>query len=479
MKNRKIWLWILSASTLCFLGSPSFSYAEKAAGPKNSPPPNELTTAIADVAQKAIPTVVHIEVTQRVEVPLPSSPFESDPFFRYFFGGSQGSRRDRREMHGIGTGMIIDSEGHILTNHHVVSGATKISITMDSGEEFEAKIVGTDPKTDLAVIKIAPPQNIHFLTFGNSDKLRVGEWVVAIGNPRGLEHTVTAGIISAKHRAGISDPSSYQDYIQTDAALNPGNSGGPLLNLNGEVVGVNAAIISESGGFEGISFAIPSNMAMGIVEALIKTGKVVRGWLGLSIQEMNPSLARTMNLPVSKGALVTEVFKGGPAEKAGIRQGDFIDNLDGIPLESANDFRNRLAASRVGKSVEIGVWRKGENVLIQAVVEAYKPLPRTIATDLNNKLGIAIKEISIMEARRKQLDSREGVIVTKVDNQGAGGRAGIEPGDIIYQINNHTVRSLRDYNRIIEKIPRGEEILLLIRDTRSGEVGYLTLVTNE
>ncbi len=237
----------------------------------------DLTTAIADVAQKAMPAVVHIEVTQRVQAPSPVFPFESDPFFRYFFGSPQRPRFEKRELRGIGTGMVIDSEGHILTNNHVVSGATKITIKMVSGEEFEGKIVGADPKTDLAVVKIKAFQNISYLKFGDSDRLRVGEWVVAIGNPRGLEQTVTAGIISAKHRTGITDPSSYQDFIQTDAAINPGNSGGPLLNLTGDVIGVNAAIVSESGGFEGIGFAIPSNMAAAVADALIKTGKVARG----------------------------------------------------------------------------------------------------------------------------------------------------------------------------------------------------------
>jgi serine protease Do len=436
----------------------------------------DLTTAIADVAQKAMPAVVHIEVTQRVQVPSPVFPFESDPFFRYFFGSPQRPRFDKRELRGIGTGMVIDGEGNILTNNHVVSGATKITVKMASGEEFEAKMVGADPKTDLAVIKIKAPPNISFLKFGDSDKLRVGEWVVAIGNPRGLEQTVTAGIISAKHRTGIMDPSSYQDFIQTDAAINPGNSGGPLLNLTGDVIGVNAAIVSESGGFEGIGFAIPSNMASAVADALMKTGKVVRGWLGLSLQEVTPSLIKSMNLRGSKGALVADVTKGGPAEKAGIRRGDVIVSLDSAFVESANDLKNRIAGSRVGKKVEIGLIRKGERITVQPVVEPYKLSPNMARVEIENRMGVEVKEISILEARKRRLNSREGVVITKVDPEGPAGQAGLETGDIIYQMNNQSIRGLKDYHRILEQIQPGQEAMLLVRDGRTGEMGYLTMV---
>jgi serine protease Do len=471
---KKVWGFIFFLGIFILFIGISNSHAGKAWAQKSGPV--DLTTAIADVAQKAMPAVVHIEVTQRVDVPTAVFPFESDPFFRYFFGPPQGPRSYKREMHGIGTGMTIDSDGHIVTNNHVISGATKITVKTASGEEFEAKIVGVDPKTDLAVIKIKPPKNIPYLTFGNSDKLRVGEWVVAIGNPRGLEQTVTAGIISAKHRTGILDPSSYQDYIQTDAAINPGNSGGPLINLAGEVIGVNAAIVSESGGFEGIGFAIPSNMAKAIADDLLKTGKVVRGWLGVSVQDVTAPLVKSLNLKVLKGAWVAEVFRGGPAEKAGIKKGDVVVSYDGAALENANDFRNRVAATRVGKKVEIGLLRKGEKITLQAVVSAYKPSPRMASVELKNKLGVEVKEISILEARRKRLDSREGVILTKVDPNGPAGRAGLEAGDIILQINNQTVRGIHDYNRIVEQVRRDEGILLLVRDIHTGDVGYLTVV---
>jgi len=469
--SRKRICWLLPF----FLLAAGPVWAEKNALSKGAPV--DLVNAIADVAQKAMPAVVHIEVTQRVEVPSPPGPFESDPFFRYFFGPPPGARTYKKEMRGIGSGMALDEEGHLLTNFHVIGGASKITVKTSAGEEFEGKIVGSDPKTDLAVIRIKAAKNIPFLPFGDSDRLRVGEWVVAIGNPRGLEQTVTAGIISAKHRVGVLDPSSYQDYIQTDAAINPGNSGGPLLNLKGEVIGVNAAIVSESGGFEGIGFAIPSNMAKAVAEAIIKQGKVVRGWLGITVQELTNSLAKSLNSKGTKGALVTGVAKGGPAEKAGIRKGDVIVSFDGIPLEGANDFRNRIAASRVGKTVEIGLLRKGTMLKIQAPIAAYKPTPLQTASELRSKLGIEVKEISNLEARRRRLETREGVLLTKVDPNSPADRAGLEVGDIIHQINNQNLRGVQDYIRILESIQTGDEALLLVRDGRTGEVGFLTVMT--
>jgi serine protease Do len=248
------------------------------------------------------------------------------------------------------------------------------------------------------------------------------------------------------------------------------------LDLSGDVIGVNAAIVSESGGFEGIGFAIPSNMAAAVAGSLIKTGKVIRGWLGLSLQEVTPSLARNLNLKVSKGALVADVAKGGPAEKAGIRRGDVVVSLDGMAVESANDFRNRIGGIRVGKKVEVGLLRKGERITVPSVVEAYKLSPHMAALELENRLGMEVKELSFLEARKRRLNSREGVVVSKVDSGGPAGRAGLEPGDIIYQINSQAIRGLKDYNRILEQAEPGQETLLLVRDWRTGEMGYLTVV---
>ena len=285
----------------------------------------DLSTAIAIVSKQAIPAVAHIEVTQRQEISNPLLPFENDPFFHYFFNAPRKMpKKFKREMKGLGSGMIMDPDGHILTNNHVVAGANEIEVLLADGNRYTAKLVGADPKTDLAVIQIKADGKLPYVVFGDSDKMEVGHWVIAIGHPRGLDQTVTQGIISAKHRRGILDPTSYQDYLQTDAAINPGNSGGPLLNLEGQVIGVNAAIVSESGGFEGIGFAIPSNMAVYISRALIAHGKVERGWLGVTIQELTPDLIKAMNLNISKGALIADVIKGGPADVAGIQKGDVV-----------------------------------------------------------------------------------------------------------------------------------------------------------
>ena len=265
--------------------------------------PIDLVTAIEQVAKQNIPAVVHIEVTERREVDNPLLPFEKDPFFkRYFNLPKKMPKKYKQEIVGLGSGVIIDTQGHILTNNHLVAGASKIQVVMANGQSFSGNsvtLVGADAKTDLAVIQISVKDTLPHTKFGDSDKAEVGQWVVAIGHPRGLDQTVTVGIISAKHRRGITDPSSYQDFLQTDAAINPGNSGGPLLNLYGEVIGINTAIASESGGSEGIGFAIPSNMAVHITKELIAHGKVERGWVGVSLQDLSPELVRTLGLSSS------------------------------------------------------------------------------------------------------------------------------------------------------------------------------------
>ena len=304
--------------TTVLLGGPAVMVAP----PPAQAAPIDLSTAIVEIAKKTIPAVAHIEVTERQEVANPFMPFEGDPFFRYFFGNpNKMPKKFKREVKGLGTGMIIDARGHILTNFHVAGGATKIEVVLTNGRHYEAKLVGGDPKTDLAVIEIPTKEQLPYVTFGDSDKVEVGEWVVAIGHPRGLDQTVTQGIISAKHRRGITDPTSYQDFLQTDAPINPGNSGGPLLNLKGEVIGVNAAIASESGGSEGIGFAIPSNIALHISKLLIAHGKIERGWLGVGVQDLTQELAKSAGVETLKGAYIAEVVKGGPAEKAGMKKG--------------------------------------------------------------------------------------------------------------------------------------------------------------
>ena len=291
---------------------------------KSAPHDVNLVTAIEEVARTAIPSVVHVEVTEKQTVTNPLLPFQNDPFFQHFFGNQKMPKQYEREITGLGSGIILDGQGHILTNSHVVNGATKMTVVLSDGRKYtgkSVKLIGVDSKTDLGVIQILDKGSFPAAVFGDSDRINVGQWVVAIGHPQGLDQTVTQGIISAKHRHGITDPSNYQDFIQTDAAINPGNSGGPLLDLNGEVIGVNAAIMSGSGGFEGIGFAIPSNMALRVSKQLIASGKVERGWLGLTIQNLTPELASSFGVSDAQGVLVATVMKDGPAGKAGIRRG--------------------------------------------------------------------------------------------------------------------------------------------------------------
>jgi len=375
------WLFLL-------LGVP-VAHAQAGGGAKGSV---DLTTAIMQVAKQTIPAVVHIEVTERQTVPNPFAPFDQEPFFQHFFDLPRNMpKKFNREVKGLGTGMLMDAQGHILTNHHVAGGATKIEVLLANGHTYPARLVGTDPKTDLAVIKIDAKEALPSVAFGDSDAVGVGEWVVAIGHPRGLDQTVTHGIISAKHRRGISDPSSYQDFLQTDAAINPGNSGGPLLNLRGEVIGVNAAIASQTGGFEGIGFAIPSNMAVSVAKALVAHGKVERAWLGVSVQDVTPEVAKSAGIEERQGALIAEVVKGGPAEQAGLRQGDVVLAYGGKEVADASALRNAVAVTPVGHEVQVTVLRGGQKQELTAKVgnlaEANKALlggcPRNNPFDLS------------------------------------------------------------------------------------------------
>lgn len=436
----------------------------------------DLVTAIEQVAKETIPSVVHIEVTERQEIANPLFPFENDPFFQYFFGHPKMPKKFQRELVGIGTGMILDTEGHILTNNHVVGGATKIQVLLADGRLYTdkaVKMVGTDPKTDLAVIQIVEKGTLPHVTLGDSDKVGVGQWVVAIGHPRGLDQTVTQGIISAKHRQGISDPSSYEDFLQTDAAINPGNSGGPLLNLQGEVIGVNAAIMSESGGFEGLGFAIPSNMASHIVKELLTHGKVIRGWIGLSIQDLTPELAQSFKLPNNKGALVADVIKGGPAAQAGIQRGDIIVDYEGKPVEDASSFRNEVAITPVGQEVKLTVLRGGNKQDVKVKIGSQEEQDKVLQATLKTRLGVVVRALTSKEAEQYGLSSQQGVLIVSVDASGPLGKVGFEKGDVILKINNQPVEGPDDLAALLDTLPAHQRINILAVDHRTGQSGYV------
>lgn len=455
-----------SLAGLIFLAfsSPALPAAEKEKG-------IDLSTAIIQVAKQSIPAVVHIEVTEQQEVANPLLPFGNDPLFRRFFNIPKMPRKFKREMKGLGSGMIIDEQGHILTNHHVAGGATKIEVQLANGERYPAKLVGTDPKTDLAVIKIAAKGPLPHITFGDSDKAEVGEWVVAIGAPRGLDQTVTQGIISAKHRQGISDPSSYQDFLQTDAAINPGNSGGPMFNLQGQVIGVNAVIISESGGFEGIGFTIPSNIATHIAKALIAHGKVERGWLGVEIRDLTPELAKKVNAPGMKGVLVADVTKGGPAEKAGMKKNDVIVALGGKEVSDSSILRNQVADSPIGQEVKVAVLRNGHREELTVKIGNLASANILLASAIKERLGVEVQAVTPREVQKYNMNDNQGVVITKVESKGPLGEAGFEVGDIILGIDNQPVAGLDDFIAMISTLQPKQKITILALDHRTGNMG--------
>ena len=438
-----------------------------------APSPMDWQNAIAEVAQKTIPAVVHINVTQRREISNPMLPFNNDPFFHFFFNGPQMPRKFKQELRGLGTGMIIDGQGHILTNNHVVAGATEINVLLADGKSYPAKVVGTDPKTDLAVIQISADEKLPTVTFGDSDEMAVGDWVVAIGHPRGLDQTVTQGIISAKHRRGVLDPSSYQDYLQTDAAINPGNSGGPLLNLQGQVIGVNAAIASDSGGFEGIGFAIPSDMAVHVAQALIANGKVTRGWLGVSIGDPTPDQIKSLNLKNNKGALITDVVPGSPAQEGGLKKDDLVVQYQGQPIDDAASLQSRVGDTAIGNEARLVVVRDGKPVDVMVKIGDLDDAVRKIAASLKDRLGVVVRPLSDQETQKYGLEPGEGVALSSLNKDSALAKAGFEKDDVILDINNVPVDGVEDFVAIVKALPPHQQTVLKALDHRTGQSGFV------
>ena len=445
-----------------------------------NPGPIAFENAIENVSAAILPAVVHIEVEREVVHQL-SNPFQEDPFFRYFFEpGPEASQQGKTLVRGLGTGMIIDANGHILTNNHVVGEANRVTVKLSSGVELSAQIVGTDAKTDLAIIKVNPSREMKYISFGDSDRLRIGQWVVAIGSPRGLDQTVTVGVVSAMHRRGVGllGPSGYEDYIQTDAAINPGNSGGPLVNLRGEVIGVNSAILSSSGGFQGIGFAVPSKMASAVAKALISQGEVIRGWMGVSIQKVTPDIVNALGLEESDGVLVTDVTTDSPAAKSGIERGDVIVEYDGRTVSDVSEYRQLVAATETGREVKVGLVRRGREMELFVKVESQAGERELIvAGEVEIDIGVRVENITSEVARRLRMRSREGVVITLVAQGSPAAQAGLDPGDVILSINNEGVRGLNDYNSIMSQLEKGDALLMLVRNIRDGSIVYLVVKT--
>lgn len=449
--------------------------------------PPSMAQGFAEIVKKVTPAVVNIAVTGggegggRGRRPLPPGPF----------GGPPGEEPPGGELptpppmpppgpHGrpdqsAGSGVILDATGYIVTNNHVVEGATQITVTLSDRREFAAKIIGTDPKTDLAVIKIET-KDLPALRWAEYDKLQVGDLVLAIGSPFGLSSTVTLGIVSALGRGnvGIAD---YEDFIQTDAAINPGNSGGALINMNGDLIGINTAIFSRTGGSEGIGFAIPSSIALDIVESLQKTGKVVRGWMGVAIQEITPALAKSFKLPEQrKGVLISDVNENGPSHEAGIRRGDVVVAFNGKDVQSVSQLRNLVARTVVGKDAQVKILRDGkEQTLNVKVAErpsdemlakkepAQKEPTETIKPPDNVLAALRIQ--SLDPAMMSQLNipaKTTGVVVTSVEAGSSAEAAGLQRGDVIQEVNHEVVKSLDDYQKAANKIKKDELAVLLL-----------------
>jgi len=439
----------------------------------------ETGKAFASVANKVSPSVVYIQVEGRGPQGNFSSPFGEqfpfgEDFFRRFFGQPfpgtpPGEGQQQPRIQGQGSGFVFAAEKGllsnktwILTNHHVVENAENITVKFQDGREFDAEIKGTDPKSDIAVLEIEAG-DLPALEWGDSTQLDVGEWVVAMGNPFGLSHTLTVGVVSAKGRTsvGISD---YEDFIQTDAAINPGNSGGPLVNLEGKVVGVNTAIFSRSGGYMGIGFAIPSQLARHIANALIETGKVVRGYLGIVIQPLTKDLAESFGIDVSSGILVAQVEDDTPADEAGFRQGDVIVEYEGKEVNDVGDFRNRISLTEPGASRDITVIRDGERRTLKVTIGTLDD-SRLLAAggaDTSEELGLVVQNLTPDLAQQFDAEAGEGVVVTDVKPGSVAVMAGIRTGTIILQVDRQPVTNPAEFRRAVKNSSDDNRVLLLV-----------------
>jgi Do/DeqQ family serine protease len=473
-------------------GEQTASTAETQAQPIAPPAPlvvDGVRTSYADVVQKTSPAVVRIEADIKARQESPQQRQES-PLEEFFNFPQQPQNRGQQQpptQRGLGSGVIVSQDGTVLTNNHVVEGAEKITVLMNDDRTFEAKVVGLDEASDLAVLKIEAT-NLPFLNLGNSDNVRVGDVVLAIGNPLGIGQTVTAGIISAKgRRTGLSDGNSFEDFLQTDAPINRGNSGGALINIAGELIGINSQILSTSGGSIGIGFAIPTNMAKSVMEQLIATGRVRRGLLGVGIQDITEDNKEFFNLKDTKGVLVSAVTPGSAADKAGFKRDDVVIAINGEPIEDRNVLRNKVAGTLPGTEIKVKIVRDGQEQELAVVLgELNTETAKNVQPNEGNretetptdsgKLGLNLQPISPQIARQLELpEGTSGVVVTEVDPNGASAKVGIARGDVILTINRQTVNSLDEVQAALDKSGNGK-ILLLI--ARKGQTVYLTVRPN-
>ncbi|MCC9620164.1 DegQ family serine endoprotease [Thalassospira sp. MA62] len=446
--------------------------------------------SFADLAERLLPSVVNISTSQMIaerqgpdfQFP-PGSPFED--LFRDFMdrNGQGGQSPQRRRATALGSGFIISADGYIVTNNHVIDGADEITVRLHDGDTLEAELIGSDPKTDVALLKVEPNEDLPFVKFGDSDNARIGDWAMAIGNPFGLGGTVTAGIISARNRDINQGP--YDDFIQTDASINRGNSGGPLFNLDGDVIGINSAIYSPSGGSVGIGFAIPSAIAQGVIDQLKEYGRTRRGWLGVHIQTVTQDIADSVGLDDATGAMVANVQDDSPAKEAGIQQGDVILSFDGKDVESMRRLPRIVAETKIGKDVDVVLWRDGEQQTVQVELGELEEdvtaandndssdseqAPSAIAEAEINELGIKVANVDDELRQRFNLaDGTEGVIVTEVSGDSYAAEKGVRPGDIIIEMSRNTVSSVEDVTDAVKAaVDENKRTILMLIETSAG-----------
>jgi len=468
---RFILLGIALLSVLAFILRVEYAHAAQSNIKPATP------ASFADLADKVKGSVVNISTTQVVEgnplMPFlgPDSPFGD--FFGHnlpkkFFGNRP---QGKMKTHALGSGFVISKEGLIITNNHVVEKATEIKIKLQSGKEYDAKLVGRDPKTDLALIQVTPDKDFpEPEVLGDSDALRVGDWVMAVGNPFGLGHTVTTGIISAKSRILGAGP--YDDFLQTDAAINPGNSGGPLFNMDGKVIGINTAIIAQG---QGIGFAIPVDMAKELLPQL-KKGKVVRGWLGIMIQDITPELAKSFGIKSDKGVLISDVVKGSPAEKAGLMRGDVILRFDGKEIENAHKLSQLAAATPPGTRAKVDLLRNGKEKTFSLKVGTMPEEAQKITSpEKESDWGMMVQELTPQIARQLGLDPQTtGVVISNIREGSPAAEAALRPGDLITEVNRAAVKNLSEYQQALQKVKKGDHLLLLIKRNAGAFYAVLT-----
>jgi serine protease Do len=465
----------------------------------------EHPASFADLVEKLSPAVVNISTTQKIKTgnmlgnmqfQFPDSP-EMEPFRDFFerFAGPGMGQPMEQDVQSLGSGFIIDASGYVITNNHVVDEAVEITVTLTDNSKYKAKIIGRDKKTDLALLKIEAKKDLPFVTLGDSDAMRVGDWVIAIGNPFGLGGSVTQGIISARQRSINAGP--FDDFLQTDAPINRGNSGGPLFNIKGEVIGINSAIFSPSmgGGSVGIGFAIPTSLAKPVISQLKEFGRTHRGWLGVKIQEVSEEIADSVGLPKAAGALVLEVSKDSPADKAGIVPGDIITNYDGKEITEMRYLPRMVAETKEGKTVSIIYWRKNASKTAQITI---KELDEKAEEEQNNEdngttnnqksnsregeslLGINVSPLNAQLRARLRIDEKKnGLVVLDVENNSEAAKRGLQRGDVIVDVNNEPVKSVADLKDAFDKARKAGRKFALLKISRKNEEAFFTLPLGE